>query len=361
MSRVEPKPYLKNIQPYVAGEASVPGFDKPAKLSSNESPLGPSLKAIEAYRDAARSLARYPDGASVALREALAELHGGSADQYVCGTGSEQVLDAVARAYAGIGDEVLFTEHAFATYRIVSTAVGATPVSVPETDFTTDIDALLDAVTDRTRILFLANPNNPTGTFVPTEEIHRLHRGLRDDVLLVLDGAYAEYIDRPDYSAGHELVAAGADNVVVTGSFSKAYGLAALRVGYAHCAASVATMLHRVRNVFNVVTPAHACALAALHDRQHLALAKAHNDRWLPWLAVEIRALGLVVSPSIANFVLIHFADADQSRAADAHLRANGVILRPVANYGLGQCLRASVGVERENRELVRLLGEFLD
>ncbi len=361
MPLVEPKPYLNDIVPYVAGEASVPGFDNPAKLSSNESPLGPSPAVHAAYRDALAGLARYPDGASVALREALSATHGGRADNYVCGTGSEQMLDAVARAYLGVGDEAVMTEHSFATYRIVTTAVGATPVIVPERDFTTDIDAMLEAVTPRTRVVWLANPNNPTGTHVPSDEVRRLRDALRDDVLLVLDGAYAEYIRRPDYTSGHEYVTGGAANVVVTGSFSKAYGLAALRVGYAYCHEDVATMLHRVRNVFNVVTPAHVCALAALDDQAHVDRARAHNDTWLPWLADNVGALGLTVSPSVANFILIHFDSAEQSRAADGYLRDNGVILRPVANYGLPQCLRASVGLEDENRRVVELLGQFLD
>lgn len=359
MPMVEPKPHVMKIVPYVAGEAKLPGIASPAKLSSNESPLGASPAAIRAYADQAGRLQRYPDGAAVELRHALAEAHGLTIDQVVPGTGSEQLIDCVCRAYVSPGDEVMFTEYAFICYQISTLAAGGIPVKVPEKDLRADVDAILERVTPRTRVVFLANPNNPTGTWITREELHRLRRGLPDRVLLVVDAAYAEYCDQADYSFGQELVEADDGNTVVLHTFSKIYGLAALRVGWARAPRQVALALHRVRGVFNVSTAGQVAAIAALADTAHTASAKAHNDRWLPWLTDSVRALGLSVTPSIGNFILMHFEDADRCKSADAALRAQGLILRPVANYGLPASLRLSVGLEEENRAVIRALGDW--
>ena len=360
MSAVKPNQHILKIVPYVAGEAEVEGVANPAKLSSNESPLGPSPMAVQAYREAAATLERYPDGGATALREALAEHHGASPEQIVCGTGSEQLIDILAMAYSGPGDEVIFGQYGFIIYHLATLASGATPVPVPEQDFTLDVDALLGAVTDRTRIVFIANPNNPTGTHISKEEVQRLRAGLPEHVLLAIDAAYCEYADAGGYGFGWDLVDDEPGNTVVLRTFSKIYGLAALRVGWAYCPRDVAAVLHRVRGVFNVSHSAQVAAIASLDDAEHTAKAKAHNQQWLPRLAEQISALGLGVSPSLGNFVLIHFESPEQCQAADSSLRQGGIILRPVGGYGLPQCLRASVGLGHENERMVELLKDFL-
>lgn len=357
---VKPHPYILKAPVYVAGEASVPGVEKPAKLSSNESPLGPSPDAVEAYQQVAHELARYPEGAATKLRFALAQHYQIDTERLICSNGSEQLIDIITRAYAGPGDEVVFTEYAFIAYRIAAQISGAIPVAVAEKEFTTDVDALLAAVTDRTRIVFLANPNNPTGTYIARQEVQRLRQGLPEDVLLVVDAAYSEYVEHDDYSNAHEWVNDHPGNTVVLHTFSKIYGLAALRVGWAYCPRDVVQVLTRVRGVFNVSGPAQAAAVAALSDRAHVEKAIAHNRQWLEYLQAELPTLGLKLSPSIGNFVLIHFKDAAQSKAADEYLRKQGIILRPLGGYGLSQCLRASIGLESENRRWVDLLRTFL-
>jgi histidinol-phosphate aminotransferase len=267
--------------------------------------------------------------------------------QIVCGAGSDDVLQLLVRAYAGPGDEVLYTQHGFLVYPIAAKAVGATPVTAPETDLRTDVDALLKAVTPRTRICFVANPNNPTGSYVTGAELKRLRAGLPDNVLLVIDAAYAEYVDLPDYQNGLDMVRT-ADNVVTTRTFSKIFGLAALRLGWAYCPPAVADVLNRIRGPFNVPAPAQAAGVAALADRAHSAAAKAHNDRWLPWFAQRMRALGLHPSPSVGNFVRGKFP-SDPKLSAEAALKflnARRVLPRRVAAYGLPDCLRITIAEE---------------
>ena len=361
MGHVTPRPGIMDIIPYVAGSSEVEGLARIAKLSSNESPLGPSPKAIEAFHAAADELERYPDGGATALREALGRKHGLDPDRIVCGNGSEQLLDCLIRAFTGPGDEVLFNEYGFIVYLMSALAAGATPVKAPEKNFVADVDALLARVTPRTRVVCLANPNNPTGTYLAVPEVERLRAGLPDHVLLILDAAYAEYVSRNDYEPGISLVDRAAANVVMTRTFSKIYGLASLRVGWVYCPPQIAAVLHRVRGAFNLSAPAQAAAIAAVGDDAFTAGARAHNGRWLPWLEREVAALGLDVTPSIGNFLLIHFpGGAAQASAADRHLRAHGVILRPLAGYGLGQCLRATVGLEDDNKAIVGNLRDFL-
>lgn len=361
MALVKPHPHILKAPVYIAGEASVPGVEKPAKLSSNESPLGPSPNAIEAYRQVVNDLARYPDSSATKLRLAIARHYGVNAEKLICSNGSEQLIDILTRAYAGLGDEVVFTEYAFIAYRIAAQISGATPVAVAERDFTTDVDALLAAVTDKTRIVFLANPNNPTGTYIAKREVQRLRAGLSENVLLVIDAAYSEYVECDDYSDSHEWVNDEPGNTVVLHTFSKIYGLAALRVGWAYCPREIVQVLTRVRGVFNVASPAQAAAVAALADTAHIEKAKAHNRQWLAWLQDELHKQNLKVSPSIGNFVLIHFKDTEQCKAVDEYLRKQGIILRPVGGYGLPQCLRATIGLEAENRRLNDLLKTFLN
>ncbi len=356
----QPRSGVLDIAPYV------PGDDRSSaarvfKLSSNETPLGTSARAMEAYRANADKLHIYPDAASNILREAIGAAYGLNPERIVCGNGSDELLSLLAQVYLGSGDEAVISEHGFLMYKIAILAAGGTPVVVKERDETADIDAILAAVTPRTRLVYLANPNNPTGTYVPYDDVKRLHAALSGDVLLVLDAAYAEYVRRNDYGSGVEL-AAEAENVVMTRTFSKIYGLANLRIGWAYGPAAVIDALNRARGPFNVNGPALAAASAAVADRAHVEEAVAHNDQWLNWLTREITALGLRVTPSIGNFVLIHFPDAPGRGAAeaDALLRERGYVLRRVTGYGFPHALRMSVGTEEANRGVVATLGEFM-
>lgn len=360
-SRPEPRPGVLKIKPYVPGKSHAPGVDKVFKLSSNESPLGPSPKAVAAYQACAKHLQDYPDGAATALREAIGRAYGLDPDCIICGAGSDDLLNLVARAYLADGDEAIHTTHGFLVYPIVTLGVGATPVVAAETDHTADVDAILACVTARTKVVFLANPNNPTGTFLPFDEVKRLQRGLPPQVLLVLDAAYAEYVQRNDYAAGIELVATS-DNVVMCRTFSKIYGLAALRLGWLYGPAHIVDVLNRIRGPFNVGAPAIAAGIAAIEDTEHLDHARAHNERWLPWLCEEIEKLGLKVTPSVTNFILIHFPQNSGKTAAeaDAFLTKRGLVLRQVAAYTLPHALRMSIGTEEANRLVVQALAEFL-
>ncbi len=356
-----PRPGILDIEAYVPGESKLPSGVKPAKLSSNETPLGPSPKAIEAFRAAAADLERYPDGQATLLRNAIAARYGLDASRIVCGAGSDEILTMLAHAYLGPGDAAIYTEHGFLVYRIAILTNGATPVVAPEKDLRTDVDAILARVTPKTRVVFIANPNNPTGTYIPIDEVRRLRAGLRGDILLVLDGAYAEYVQRNDYEAGLELVAT-TDNTVMTRTFSKIHGLASLRIGWGYCPAAVADVLNRIRGPFNLSTPAIAAGTAAIADTAHMEKAVAHNSKWLPWLESEIGKLGLPVTPSVANFILIHFPrDAGRTaKDADAFMKSKGIILRMVGSYGLGHCLRMTIGSADENRRVVAALTEFM-
>ena len=356
-----PKPGILEIAPYVGGRAHVEGVGKVFKLSSNESALGASPMAVAAYTEASGGLDIYPEGSAKILREAIADKFGLDADRIVCGNGSDELLTMLAAAYLRPGDEVLFSEHAFLVYKITTLANSAVPVSVPEKNLRTDVDAMLAAVTPKTRIVYLANPNNPTGTYLPFDEVRRLHVGLRPDTLLVIDAAYAEYVRRNDYESGIEMVA-NFQNVVMTRTFSKIYGLAGLRVGWAYCPAAIADVLNRIRGPFNVSVPAQRAAAAALKDRAHLEAGVAHNEKWREWLTTEIRKLGFRVDDSVGNFVLIHFARDKGKTAhdADQFLCSRGIILRGVTSYGLPDCLRLTVGGEEVNRAAVAALADFV-
>lgn len=349
------------IDPYVPGKNAAPTGVKLHKLSSNETPLGPSPKAIEAFRAGAEKLELYPEGTSHALREAIGRAHGLDPDRIVCGAGSDELLSLLAYAYLEPGDEGLFTEHGFLVYRIAILAAGATPVVAPETEFTADVDALLARVTEKTRVVFLANPNNPTGTYLPFEEVKRLHAGLPKSTLLVLDAAYAEYVRTNDYAAGIELVS-GSRNVVMTRTFSKVFGLASLRIGWLYGPEGVVDALNRIRGPFNVSAPAIAAGAAAMADRTHLEAAVAHNTHWLAEVTAGVHSLGLKVTPSVGNFALIHFPDEPGRTAgeADAFLTARGLVLRAVGAYGLPNALRMTIGSEEANRAVLSALADFV-
>jgi histidinol-phosphate aminotransferase len=363
---LDPKPGILEISPYVGGRASVPGVARAHKLSSNESPLGPSPKALAALDQARPSLSIYPEGSARLLREAIGEFFGlDPARILASGDGSDALLTMLANAYLRPHDEVIFGRHAFHLYKIATLANSATPVEVPErhtnSGIRLDVDAMLAAVTPRTRMVYLANPNNPTGTCLNREEVARLHAGLPDDVLLVIDAAYAEYVGAKDYEAGLEM-AARFPNVVMTRTFSKLYGLAGLRIGWMFASKAVCDVIHRIRGPFNTSLMQQLAGMAALKDREHFWAAVKHNDQWLPWLTAEIRKSGLRVDDSMTNFVLIHFPPTGEkaAAAADDFLCQNGIILRAVASYGLPDCLRMTVDTEEQNRLAVSLLHQFM-
>ncbi|WP_324133085.1 histidinol-phosphate transaminase [Bosea sp. (in: a-proteobacteria)] len=360
-TRPMPRPGVLDIEAYVPGKSAAPAGVKLHKLSSNETPLGPSPKAVEAYGKIAAKLELYPDGSSTKLREAIAARYGLDAGRILCGTGSDELLQLITKAYLGDCDEGVFTQHGFLVYRIAILAAGGKPVVVDEKNFTADVDAILAAVTPRTKIVFLANPNNPTGTYIPFDEVKRLHAGLPSHVLLVLDAAYAEYVRRNDYASGLELVAES-ENVVMTRTFSKIYGLANLRIGWMYGPAHIIDALERIRGPFNVNGAAIEAGAAAIADEAHVAAAIEHNDRWLAWTTAELEKLGLTVTPSVGNFVLVHFpaTPGRTAKEADAFLTQRGLILRGVGAYGLPGALRMTIGTEEQNRLVVAALSEFL-
>jgi histidinol-phosphate aminotransferase len=361
MNEPVPRPGVLDIAAYVPGKDHAPGVERVFKLSSNETPLGASPKAIEAYREAAGHLELYPDGQATELREAIGAVHGLNPANILCGNGSDELLGLLCHVYLGAGDEAIITEHGFLVYKIQIMGAGATPATVRETDCTVDVDAILAAVTPKTKMVFIANPGNPTGTYVPVSEIRRLHAGLPKHVILVLDAAYAEYVRRNDYEAGLELVS-GNRNVVMTRTFSKVYGLAALRIGWMYGPAGILDALNRVRGPFNMNAPAIAAGVAAIRDQGFIQQAVEYNNLWIGKLTQAFEAIGLKVTPSVTNFVLIHFPEVDGKRAADADafLTTRGYILRAVKGYGFANALRMSVGPEEANRGVIDALGEFM-
>jgi len=356
-----PRPGVLDIAPYVPGTSTLPGARPVVKLSSNETPFGPSPGAIEAYHSAAATLSRYPDGSARLLREAIGALHGLDPDRIVCGAGSDELLNLLACAYLGPGDEAIYSAHGFLFYKIAILARGATPVAAPETDLTSDVDAILACVSSKTRLVFIANPNNPTGTYLTFDEVRRLREGLPPDVLLVLDAAYAEYVRKNDYESGIELVTESA-NTVMTRTFSKLYGLASLRIGWAYCPPFIADALNRIRGPFNVSGPAIAAGVAALKDQAWAQVAIDHNELWRGGLAESFTGLGLGVTPSAANFLLLHFPKGNGRSApeADKFLHERRIVLRRVEAYGLPDALRMTIGTEDENRAAIEALTAFM-
>jgi histidinol-phosphate aminotransferase len=356
-----PRLGILDIAPYVGGEATILGVERPIRLASNESALGPSPQAVAAFTALAGDIHRYPEGSAHTLREAIGQRHRLDPQRIVCGAGSDELIALLLRCYAGPGDEVLYSRHGFLMYPIGALSVGATPVAAPERALTADVDALLERVTPRTRLVFLANPNNPTGTYMGGAELARLHSGLPPSVVLAIDAAYAEFVNRNDYEPGIRLVDR-ADNVVMLRTFSKIYALAGLRLGWAYCPPQIADVLNRVRGPFNVSTPAAAAGAAAIEDTASLQRARAHNDLWLPWFSERLSALGLRLTSSVANFVLPRFPD-EPERNADAafvFLRSHHILTRKMSAYGLPNHLRITIGTGAEMEQVVSVLGKFL-
>lgn len=354
----QPLARVRTLAPYVQGKCEIEGQKEIIKLSSNECCFGPSPKAIEAYLKLAPELHRYPDGAQTALRLAIAKEHGIDADRIVCGNGSEEIIGLLVRCYVGEGDELLLPENHFVMCSIYGKGQGASIVLAPETNFTINVDALLERITDKTRLIAIANPNNPTGTYLPASEIQRLIDSVPQDVLILLDGAYAEYVEKDDFDAGIGWVEAQ-NNVVMTRTFSKIYGLAGMRIGWAYGPPAIVEVINRLRTPFNASLPALAAAEAAISDNAHVARVKVHNTRWLARFHEAFTELGLIVAPSVANFYLMDFGDFPGKSAAEAgeYLEAHGIIPRP---GGGDRYLRITVGNDAENEAVLQSITTYL-
>ncbi len=358
---IRPQPGILDIALYVGGDSKLAGTaNKVTKLSSNENPYGASPHAVEAYKAASADLALYPSTDHGDLRAAIGQVHGVDPARVICGAGSDEIIAFLCQVYAGVGDEVLYTEHGFAMYRISALAAGATPIEVREDNRHTDVDALLAACNDKTKLVFIANPNNPTGTMISGAEIARLAEGLPKQAILVLDGAYVEYVEDADFDAGLAVIEAR-DNVVMTRTFSKLYGLGGLRIGWGYGPAHIIDALNRVRGPFNLSGAALATAQAAVLDEVYTANCKALNTQWRGWLTEKLIALGLAVDESHGNFILVRFAAPELAEGCDAALRERGLIVRKVGGYGFPEGLRITIGDEIACRQVAQGVKEFLE
>ena len=349
---------MDDLAPYKQGKISIPGRETVIKLSSNESCFGPSPRAIEAYQAAAASVHRYPDGTQAQLRQAIARVHDIDPDRIVCGNGSEELIGLLIRCYLGENEELLLTQNHFMMCSIYGKAQAASIVLAPEKGFVVDVDALLERITPKTRVISVANPNNPTGTYVPAADITRLIEGVPENVLLILDGAYAEYVDRDDFDDGLYWVD-GMSNVVVTRTFSKIYGLAGLRIGWAYGPAPIIEVVNRLRTPFNASGPAMAAAAAAVADQAHVAMSREHTARWQERIRQSLARLGLKVVPSVTNFYLLDFSSMPGKSAveASAFLESNGIIPRPGSS---DRFVRITIGTDAENEAVLESLTRYL-
>ena len=356
-----PRPGLDRIQPYQPGQRPIGGGGPGVKLSANESALGPSPKALAAYAAAAEVIERYPDANAVAIRQAIAERYDLNVEQVLMGIGSDELLSALVRAYAGAGDEVLYPTATFPMYRIYAMATGADIVQAPDAGYTADVDALLNAVTERTKVVIVANPNNPTGTYLSASELKRLRDGLPDTVLLIIDAAYAEYVTKPDYDAGVQLVAA-TDNTVMTRTFSKVHGMASLRIGWCYAHPDIVSVVGRIRSPFNVSTAAQLAGVAAMEDQAHEDKVVSHTAKWHGVATQRLVGLGLTITGTEGNFVCVGFPDEDGKRAtdADASLRTRNIITRAMAGFGLPKHLRITIGTDEDMNVCLDAIEDFV-
>ena len=355
----QPRPGILDIAPYVGGESKLAGQNRTVKLSSNEGAFGVPPGAQAAYAALSHELHRYPDGAARELRRAIGGRFGLDPTQIVCGAGSDDLIYQLCLAYGGPGTELIMSRHGFSIYAIAGAYAGCRIVKTPERRLTADVDAMLAAVSPATRLVFLANPNNPTGSMLPQPEVERLRAGLPPDVLLVLDGAYAEYVDRPDFDAGARLVDAG-NNTVMTRTFSKIFGMGGLRLGWCYAPPAIVDVLDRVRSPFNVSLAAQAAGIAALAEPGWIEAGRAHNTKYRAWLGAELERVGIRVWPSECNFILADFGAPELAGAAHSALKRRGVIVRAVGGYGLPQCLRITIGTADECALVADILAEFM-
>lgn len=345
-----PRAALANCPPYVQGKSVIAGRDRPIKLSSNESPFGPSPAAKAAYLESVEQLHRYPDGSQQRLRAALARHFDLEVEQIIAGNGSEELILLALRAFVEPGDQVVLSENGFVMTRIHALAQGAEIIQVEEADWRVSVDNILAAVTEKTKVVAIANPNNPTGTYISAHELRRLHAGLPSDVLLMIDGAYADYVVDDDYDSGIEIVR-DAPNAIMTRTFSKLYGLAGMRIGWAYGSPNVIAAIQRIRTPFNTNAPALAAASAALDDERYADRVRAHTIAWRGKMAAVLADLGIAVVPSVTNFLLLHFPSGSRltSQHLAAHLLERGIIPRPLGVSGPSNCLRITIGTEDEN------------
>ena len=355
--KITPQPGILNIAPYVAGKSTAKGGNRVTKLSSNENPLGPSPLARAAYIEAAGALETYPNSDHAALRAAIAKVHKIDAKRVICGNGSDEIISFLCTTYAGVGDEVLYSQYGFAMYPISAMAAGATPVQAPENNRHTDVDALLAACTARTKLVFIANPNNPTGTMISEAEITRLAEELPPQALLVLDGAYAEFIEGFN---GHAALVEARDNVVMTRTFSKIYGLGGARIGWGYGPEHVVDALNRVRGPFNVSAAALAAAEVAVQDVAYTEKCRIENAKWRGWLRDELANIGLPSDESFANFIVPHFGTAEAAAEADLYLQSKGLVVRSLTGYSLPAHLRITIGDEIACRAVAATLTDFM-
>ncbi len=355
---IKAKAGILEISPYIGGEAGLKDKENVRKLSSNEAALGPSPQAVKAISEAAQNIHRYPEGSAYALRCALEKKFHLNKEKIICGNGSDEILTLLMQAFAGSGDEIIYSRHGFLMYPITALAMGATPIAAAEDNYTTCVDSLLSKVNSRTKIVFVANPNNPTGTYIPHKELERLRKGLNEDILLVIDAAYAEFVSHDDYDAGSQLVDAY-DNVVMTRTFSKIFGLGGVRLGWAYAPLNIIDILNRIRGPFNVNHLAMAAGIAALEDENHFRKTLEHTLYWRKEMTRILRENQFDVLPSEGNFILVRFAHEEQANKADEALKNNGLIVRKMGAYHLPEALRITIGNKEENEAVLAVLKQY--
>jgi len=360
MTYPQPRSGISSIRPYIQGQRAETG-GRSIKLSANESALGPSPKAVTAYHAAAEKMPWYPDMSAVPLREAIAGHYGLDPARILLGIGSDELLAVLVRAYAGADDEVIFPTVTFPMYRIYTLSAGAAVMYAADKNYTADVDAILAAVTNRTKIVIIANPNNPTGTYLAKPEMERLRAGLRDEILLVIDAAYAEYVEQADYDDGAAM-AHSSGNTVMTRTFSKIHGLAGLRLGWCYASAEIISVAGRIRSPFNISTAAQAAGLAAIEDTEHQTAVATHTRKWREIAIQRLKGLGLPLTGAEGNFVTCEFPDMNGRRAEDAHkfLAARGISVRPMAAFGLPRHLRITIGRDRDMEACLGAVEDFI-
>lgn len=354
-----PNEGILGIAPYVGGESSAEGASRIIKLSSNENPFGASPKALLALA-ADQHLEKYPDGNCTALRAAIAKKFGLEEGRIVCGAGSDEIIGLLCKSYISPKDEVVYATHSFLMYGIYARTCGGVPIEVQENNLMPDLDAMLAAVTPKTKMVFLTNPNNPTGSFNSLSDIKSFRQKLRSDILLVLDDAYAEYAQSSDGYENGFAFAKGRDDVVVLRTFSKIYGLAGLRLGYGYCPPDVADVLNRVRSPFNVTSVAQVAGLAALEDDDFINRSVTHNNEWRTWTQNQLSSMGLKVWQSAGNFLLVTFPSQQQADSCRQFLKSRGIILRQMGAYKLPESLRISIGTGDDMKAACASIREFL-
>lgn len=358
MNMPQPKPGILDIAPYVGGKSKLDGNANPIKLSSNENAFGCAPSAREAYEAAKGQLFRYPDGHANLLRAAVAAHHNLEPERLLFGNGSDEVFALLNQTYLSPGDSVISGQYGFLAYRISALACEARLIMVPEPERQLEVEAILSHLDDRTRLVYVSNPANPTGTCLSPDEVARLHAGLPSHVILVIDEAYAEFAAAPEWGTALDLARA-AQNLVVTRTFSKIYGLAGLRVGFGYAPRAVVEAIDRICLPFNLNLPAQFAAVAALDDQDHVERSRLQVETWRPRLVQTVRGMGLDIHAGQGNFVLIDFGSVERAVLANQHLMKHGVIVRHLAAYDLPQALRVTIGQDPEMAIFLEVLGQF--